>query len=303
MLQIVSGQPSSGSPTRPARPLQKIRRPHDSPDPATGTGPISPQLAERPPLRILVAEDHLVNQKLALYNLQKMGYRADVVGSGLEVLEALRRQPYDVVLMDVQMPEMDGLTATRLIGQEWLPNERPQIIALTANAMQGDREACLDAGMDDYLSKPIRVEQLIQALEKCQPKVRVEVKSRAVGQSEVSSAPLDPKTFQAFRETTGESSAFLAELIDCYLEQSPKQLQAMKTGIAQGDASALRQAVHTLKSSSAALGATTLASLCSELEVMRTTETSPTESKVLQLEAEYERVKAALQIERQQDRP
>ncbi|MEG5238347.1 PAS domain S-box protein [Microcoleus sp. AT9b-C3] len=117
--------------------------------------PISVQddmkLAERLPLRILLAEDHLVNQKVALLLLERIGYRADVAANGLEVLEALHRQPYDVVLMDVQMPEMDGLEASRRICQEWPAHTRPRIIAMTANAMQGDRQVCLDAGMNDYI--------------------------------------------------------------------------------------------------------------------------------------------------------
>jgi CheY-like chemotaxis protein len=99
--------------------------------------------------------------------LERLGYRVDVAANGLEVLEALRRQPYDVVLMDVQMPEMDGLMTTRQIHQHWPPHQRPRLVAMTANAMQGDREACLRAGMDDYISKPIRTEELMQALLRC----------------------------------------------------------------------------------------------------------------------------------------
>ena len=123
------------------------------------------QMAERHPLRILLAEDNVVNQKLALRLLQQMGYRADVASNGIEAIECVARQPYDVVLMDVQMPEMDGLEATRRIVARWpSPSERPSIVAMTANAMQGDREECLAAGMDDYVTKPIRVDALVQAL-------------------------------------------------------------------------------------------------------------------------------------------
>ena len=123
---------------------------------------IDPGMAARHPLRILLAEDNLVNQKLALRLLQQMGYRADVAANGVEAIEAVERQRYDVILMDVQMPEMDGLAATREIVRRW--SDRPRIVAMTANAMQGDREACLAAGMDDYVTKPIRVDALVAAL-------------------------------------------------------------------------------------------------------------------------------------------
>jgi CheY-like chemotaxis protein len=137
---------------------------------AAGKIAIDPQMAERHPLRILLAEDNVVNQKLALRLLSQMGYRADVDSNGIEAIESVERQTYDVVLMDVQMPEMDGLEASRRITAKYPAAERPRIVAMTANAMQGDREMCLEAGMDDYVTKPIRVEALVAAL--------LEVKSR-----------------------------------------------------------------------------------------------------------------------------
>ncbi len=143
-------------------------------------GPLPPWLEPRPtaadadstahptpalsaPLRILVAEDNTVNQKVVLLLLSGLGYTADVAANGLEVLAALRRQPYDLVLMDVRMPEMDGLEATRRIRQEW-PDKGPRIVAMTASALREDRDACLTAGMDDHLSKPLALEDLRAAL-------------------------------------------------------------------------------------------------------------------------------------------
>jgi PAS domain S-box-containing protein len=121
-------------------------------------------------LLILLAEDNVVNQKVALRFLERLGYGADVASNGLEALEALERQPYDVVLMDVQMPELDGLAASRRICERWPPEDRPRIIAMTANAMPEDREACLAAGMDDYVAKPIRPDELAEALSRVRPR-------------------------------------------------------------------------------------------------------------------------------------
>ncbi|UCD68909.1 MAG: response regulator, partial [Betaproteobacteria bacterium] len=125
---------------------------------------MEPGMAARHPLRILVAEDNLVNQKLAMRLLQQAGYRADLASNGIEAIESVQRQTYDVVLMDVQMPEMDGLEASRRITAKWPVGKRPRIVAMTANAMHGDREMCLAAGMDDYVTKPIRVNELMEAL-------------------------------------------------------------------------------------------------------------------------------------------
>jgi CheY-like chemotaxis protein len=121
-------------------------------------------------LQVLVAEDNLVNQKVAVLFLQKLGHRADVATNGLEVLSALKRRQYDAILMDVQMPKLDGIQTARLICGDRPRDQRPRIVAMTANAMEEDRQACLDAGMDDYISKPVRLSHLQRALEKCTPR-------------------------------------------------------------------------------------------------------------------------------------
>jgi signal transduction histidine kinase/CheY-like chemotaxis protein len=152
LVSIFTGQPTRVLPREPVEEPQ-----------------FDAQMGRQWPLRILLAEDNTTNQKLALHLLARMGYYADVAANGLEVLEALRRQLYDVVLMDVQMPEMDGLETTRHIRRELPEAQQPHVIAMTANAMQGDRELCLAAGMDDYVSKPIHIEELVGALSKSRP--------------------------------------------------------------------------------------------------------------------------------------
>jgi CheY-like chemotaxis protein len=131
--------------------------------------PVEMELAKQLPLKILIAEDNLVNQKLIQMLLQRLGYQTDIAKNGLEVLQALSSHTYDVILMDIQMPEMDGLTATRKIRHRYPETQQPRIIAVTASAMQGDREECLSAGMDDYLSKPLRPDSLYKALLQCRP--------------------------------------------------------------------------------------------------------------------------------------
>ncbi|NEO34055.1 MAG: response regulator [Symploca sp. SIO3C6] len=268
------------------------------------------QMAQQLPLRILVAEDNLVNQKLALKLLQSMGYRADVAANGLEVIAALNRQHYEVVLMDVHMPEMDGLTATKQICQQWSPQQRPRIIAMTANAMSGDRESCLRAGMDDYISKPIQVEELVKSLNKAKSSSTtteslpaIEENSRQLGIKKPSAQGPEPWTFpvdyqvlQALQEIMGNSvSGELASLIDLYLQESPSLLQAMSKALSNQEPLAMQQAAHTLKSSSASLGAMNLSRLCQKIESLGQSQTLIGAKEIIsQIEAEYETVKAAL---------
>ncbi|MEG4988512.1 PAS domain S-box protein [Microcoleus sp. BR0-C5] len=262
------------------------------------------KLVERLPLRILLAEDHLVNQKVALLLLERLGYRADIAANGLEVLEALNRQPYDVVLMDVQMPEMDGLEASRRICEQWPAHTRPWIIAMTANAMQGDRQVCLDAGMNDYISKPIRLEALNQALSQCPPNPEPQQAQKEESDSkkpEIDVPAVNLTELQAFCSSIDQDSTeILSLLANCYLEEAVKLLEAMKLAIAQADTQTLNRAAHTLKGSSANLSAAPLAHLCATLEVISTSgELDRASSLFAQIEGEYDRVKNTLQQELQ----
>jgi signal transduction histidine kinase len=163
----------SGSIYKPIRPGQMFDAMSQSFDPRPSAlrklpaiTAFDPSFASRLPLRILMADDNTVNQRVGRGFLQKLGYRADVVSNGLEVLQALERQPYDIIFLDIQMPEMDGYETASQLQLRWAEKDRPRIIAMTGNAMQGDRERCLAAGMDDYISKPVRIEDLRTALER-----------------------------------------------------------------------------------------------------------------------------------------
>jgi PAS domain S-box-containing protein len=247
--------------------------------------PAGELMAERLPLRILVAEDNSVNQQLITLMLKKIGYRADVVANGLEVLEAVRLRSYDVILMDVQMPEMDGLEATRRI-LEMFRGDRPHIVAATANALPEEREMCLAAGMDDYLSKPIHMDDLVAALRKCSSVV-------AVGNGEVS---IDEASLDQLISSIGGGDV-AAGLITMFLHDAPKHLESMERAIAAGNAQELRRAAHTLKSSSASFGAVGLSGLCSRLETMAKAAEIESAGAVLRdARTDYEQVRAALEI-------
>jgi CheY-like chemotaxis protein/HPt (histidine-containing phosphotransfer) domain-containing protein len=211
----------------------------------------------RSSLRILLAEDNAVNQKVALRLLDQLGYRADVVSNGLQALEALKRQRYDAVLMDVQMPELDGLDASRRILKRWSAEERPRIIAMTANAMPEDREACFAAGMDDYVAKPIRPEELVAALNR----VRVAGDSDGAGGAGVS---LEAGAVKDLRELGG--AEFLVEVIDTFLDDAPALISTLRASNERGDAEELRRTAHSLKSNGQTFGAKQFADLCRELE-------------------------------------
>ncbi len=275
----------------------------------TAVGLLNSPLAQPLPLRILLVEDVAVNQKVARQMLQRLGYRADVANNGQEALESLRRQSYNVVFMDVQMPEMDGLEATRRIREEWSSPSQPWIIAMTAHAMQGDREQCLRVGMNDYISKPIRPEAIVQALN-TYFQVHHQATSPTFGMKQelspieavldsIEVPPIDAQVLEALREIAGDDfEGLLAEVIDSYLEDSPPRVEAIGEAIAHEDAKALQQSAHALKSSSLTIGATSLSRLCAALEAMGRNGTTDGAATLLsQLEMEYERVKVALERE------
>jgi PAS domain S-box-containing protein len=214
---------------------------------------------DRAPLRILLAEDNAVNQRVALLLLEKLGYRADVAADGLEALQALERQSYDVVLMDVQMPEMDGLEATRRILERWRGSDRPTIIAMTAGATEADREACLAAGMNDYVSKPIRQEELAAALARATP-----VGSGPTG-GEGGPAVIDHDDLDQLRRTVGGQEA-LEEVMTTFLEDTERILGELRADAAAGRAAEVRRHAHSLKSTAASFGASDLSDLCRRLE-------------------------------------
>jgi signal transduction histidine kinase/ligand-binding sensor domain-containing protein/CheY-like chemotaxis protein/HPt (histidine-containing phosphotransfer) domain-containing protein len=254
------------------------------------------RLAAALPLRILVAEDNSVNQKVALLMLEQMGYSADVAGNGREVLDALRRQQYDLVLMDIQMPRMDGLEATRRITREWPPDTRPRIIAMTANALRSDREACLAAGMDDYLSKPILFEDLRAAI------LRIDDRSAARPAPAPEEPPsLDPSFVARLRQLeTVAGREVVRPVIDDFLLEAPRRVAAIHRALAEGNGEALVFTAHSLKGTSAQLGAVRLASLCQDLEGLGRSEAfgSPKLAAALTaLELELEQVAPALRAQ------
>ncbi len=259
-------------------------------------------MGQRHPLRILLAEDNLINQKLALRLLERMGYRADVAANGLEVLQSLRRQPYDVVLMDVQMPEMDGLEASRAIWSEWPAEQRPRIVAMTANVLPEDRQECLAAGMDDFIAKPIRVDELVAALGRSRllAGTASPVGASPAGESAMDaaspSALLDPLALERLREMAGGDAAFLQEMFETFLADAPGMLAEMRQSLDQGDAATLRRVAHSLKSNSADFGARTLSDLCRDLEMMaKTGALDRAAEKLASAEAEWAQLRVALQ--------
>jgi PAS domain S-box-containing protein len=242
------------------------------------------ELGSRLPLRILVAEDMAVNQKLMQAMLGRMSYTAEFASNGIEVLKALKAKEYDIVLMDVQMPEMDGLEASRQVRRQFPPERQPRIVALTANAMVEDREACREAGMDDYLSKPVQVKELQAALKRTGELVRDKQGTTAKKDGTPGPAPavptapavgtappapdvIDPSMLADLKAMGGGNGAdIIKDLLNLFRSDVPPLLEALRSAVTAGDAQKMKESAHSLKGGAANLGAKTMAALCFELE-------------------------------------
>jgi len=223
--------------------------------------------------RILLAEDNITNQQVALGILKKLGLSADAVANGREVIEALKILPYDLVLMDVQMPEMDGLEATRQIRgpQSAIPNRSIPIIAMTAHAMQGDKDRCLEAGMDDYVTKPVSPRALAEALDKWLPKDGAETgvqESAVISQKAEEGHQPSPVVFDraGMLERLMGDEELAGTILEGFLMDIPQQIEALRGYLEAGDAAGAERQAHTIKGASANVGGDALRALAFELE-------------------------------------
>ena len=263
----------------------------------------------RPRARVLVAEDNAVNQKLAVLMLERLGYRADVAGNGLEAVEALSRAPYDAVLMDVQMPEMDGHEATAEIRRReatlaWRGEYHSiPIIAMTANAMQGDREETLAAGMDDYVSKPVDPKGLDAVLRRwisgAEASSVTEGEAGGAAPPAGDADPLDRNVLAGLRDLQGEGEPdILKELGEMFLEDAPGQLEALRGAVSRGDAQSVLRVAHALRGSCGNMGAGRMSEISARLEdVGASNDLARAPDLLSRLEAEFARVRPSLQAE------
>lgn len=255
---------------------------------------------------LLLVEDNAINQKVAVTALRKLGYSVEVAANGVEALEILEPERHDAVLMDIQMPEMDGYAATSRIRQrESQGAPRTPVIAMTAGAMAGDRERALEAGMDDYITKPFRTEELEATLRRWLPRNEEEPASgRASGQESADltqEATLDPEILASLRqmkEETGED--ILSELIEMFLEDAPAQIRQIRRALAEGDAQTLEYTAHALKGTSGSMGATRMSALSSRLQdIGRSEELAGAPATLDRLEEEFVLVRRELEAESQ----
>lgn len=245
---------------------------------------------------VLVVEDNIVNRKVAVRMLTRIGCRVEIAGNGLEALQMVEGHAYDAVFLDCMMPVMDGYVATEKIRALPGPAAKTPIIALTANAMVGDRERCLAAGMDDYLSKPVEQEQLAAALSRW---VRVARESSPPGSdaTPATGTPVNPEVLEGFRrlQEPGEPDV-VVEFIDLFLDDLPTRLAAIRAALHRENLERTRAEAHGLKSSAAYIGAAELSQRCRDVEASaRAGDAAATAEGIGRLEREAEIVVAYLQ--------
>jgi CheY-like chemotaxis protein len=251
---------------------------------------------ERKGLRILLAEDNAVNRKLAMRLLEKRGHSVAVATNGREALEQMEASSFDLVLMDVQMPEMDGLEATRrLRAGERGSDKRQAVVAMTALVMKGDRERCIAAGMDGYMSKPIRPQELDEILEKYAGTEGAAASGAGAASAAEESGASCVRT-EELLERIGGDRAFLAELLELFRADSPGQIARAREAAARGDAAGLQHVAHSLKGALKNLAAGTASRLAEEIEAMgQRGETTGVEGRLAALEREVARVVTTLE--------
>jgi len=261
---------------------------------ATRHAPCLPRFEGRN-MRILLAEDNIVNQQVALAMLQKLGLRADVVANGAEAVKALETIPYDLVLMDVQMPEMDGLEATREIRnpQSAIRNHAVPIIAMTAYALQGDREKCLAAGMDDYVSKPVTPQSLAEALDKWLPKEKYKRVLEKTKNAPAAEPPVWDKAGMMVRLMDDEKLA--RKIVEVFLDDTPRQIEILRGYLETGDAEGAERQAHTIKGSVANVGGEALRAVAFTLEkAAKTGGLSAAKGRLAELERQFAALKQAM---------
>src|SRR5579862_2446004 len=270
-------------PIRPAQLLETLCRAMSIQLQREKKAPVSPaldpNLARRLPMRLLLADDNPINQKVGLSVLHKLGYRADVANNGLEVLKALEQKVYDLLFLDVQMPEMDGLEAARQICRRWSPERRPAIIAMTGNALMGDREKCLAAGMDDYISKPVRIVELQAALERWGPLKTAHFDTKILLRTKAFSAD-ELLDHNAITHSQSRTAGAIRERVEHFLEAAPQCLNQLSENTR--DPATLAAQAHALKLISIDAGAKRVTDLCRKLEELGQTGTLDSVPAVLQ---------------------
>jgi CheY-like chemotaxis protein/HPt (histidine-containing phosphotransfer) domain-containing protein len=256
-------------------------------------------------LSILVAEDNEVNQKVALHQLKKLGFDADAVANGNAALAAVRAKPYDIVFMDCQMPQLDGYGATEQLRKIEGTTRHTWVIAMTANTLEGDREKCFAAGMDDYVAKPVKTNDMLAALNRYVQATDGKPAAKSAPAAKPASAvasqkpAIDPAAIASFREMDDGEGEVLAQLIAAFLDNTPKVIAEAQRALDQRAALQLARAAHSLKGSCSNFGAQPMRETCQRLETLAGTGNLAGASDLLtEIQVEFERVRTALESER-----